>query len=197
MVTKGFHQTAGVDYSETYSLVVKSSTVRIILSLAVTQGWNVKQIDVNNTFLNGDLIEDVYMQQPEGFGSEGGYICKLNKALYGLKPPPRAWYEKLKGCLTDWNFINSKADTSLFIRHDTKGIILVLIYIDDILVTGPDSALLVSFITRLSKVFALKDLGLVSYFLGIKVCYTNHGMHLSQTKYIKDLLTKASIQSCK
>ena len=100
LVAKGFHQTVGVDYSETYSPVVKSFTVIIILSLTVIQGWNVKQIDVNNVFLNGDLTEDVYMQQPKGFGSKGGYICKLNKALYGLKLPPRAWCEKLKGCLT-------------------------------------------------------------------------------------------------
>ncbi|KAH9688627.1 retrovirus-related pol polyprotein from transposon RE1 [Citrus sinensis] len=197
LVAKGFHQTAGVDYSETYSPVVKSSTVRVILSLAVMQGWNVRQIDINNAFLNRDLTEDVYMQQQEGFVSKGGYICKLNKALYGLKQAPRAWYDKLKGCLTYWNFTNSKADTSLFIKHDTKGIILILIYVDDILVTGPDSVLLEAFITKLSKAFALKDLGLVSYFLGIEVSYTDHGMHLSQTKYIKDLLTKTSMQNCK
>ena len=179
LVAKGFHQTAGVDYSETYSPVVKSSTVRVILSLAVIQGWNVRQIDINNAFLNGDLTEDVYMQQAEGFVSKEGYICKINKALYGLKQAPRAWYDKRKGCLTDYSFTNSKADTSLFIRHDTKGIILVLIYVDDILVTGPDSVLLEAFITKLSKVFALKDLGLVSYFLSIEVSYTCHGMHLS------------------
>lgn len=119
------------------------------------------------------------MEQPEGFTSEGGYVCKLNKALYGLKKAPRAWYDKLKGCLTMWNFLNSKADTSFFIRHDTKGIIIVFIYVDDILVTGPDTDLLESFITKLSKVFALKDLGLVAYFLGIEVCYANNGIHLS------------------
>ena len=197
LVAKGFHQRASIDYSETFSHVVKSSTVRVILSLAVMQSWNVRQIDVNNAFLNGDLTEDVYMHQPEGFVSQGGCVCKLNKALYGLKQAPRAWYDKLKGCLTSWNFTNSKADTSLFVRHDVKCIILVLIYVDDILITGPDFDLLESFIAKHSKVFALKDLGLVTYFLSVEVSYTDHGMHLSQTKYIKDLLSKASMQNCK
>ncbi|KAH9782940.1 retrovirus-related pol polyprotein from transposon RE2 [Citrus sinensis] len=174
LVAKGFHQTAGINYSETFSPVVKSSTVRLILSLAVMNCW-----------------------KPEGFVSKEGYICKLTKALYGLKQAPRAWYDKLKGCLTAWNFINSKADTSLFVKHDDKGIIIILVYVDDILVTGPDSALLEEFITKLSKAFALKDLGLIAYFLGVEVCYTTHGMHLSQTKYIKDLISKASMQNCK
>ncbi|KAH9682999.1 retrovirus-related pol polyprotein from transposon RE1 [Citrus sinensis] len=197
LVAKGFHQTAGVDYSETFSPVIKSSTVRVILSLAVMQGWKVRQIDINNAFLNGDLTEDVYMTQPEGFTVKEGYVCKLNKALYGLKQAPRAWYDKLKHCLTTWNFFNSKADTSLFIKHDIKGLIIVLIYVDDILVTRLDSAALEEFIAKLSKVFALKDLGLLAYFLGVEVCYTDHGMHLSQTKYIKDLLGRASMQDCK
>lgn len=117
--------------------------------------------------------------------------------MYGFKQAPRAWYEKLKGCLTTWQFLNSKSDTSLFIKHDIRGLIIVLIYVDDILVTGPDSNLLENFIKKLSKVFALKDLGLVDYFLGVEVCYTVDGMHLSQTKYIKNLLSKASMQDCK
>ena len=99
LVAKGFHQIAGIDYLETFSPVVKSSTVRVILNLAVMQGWNVRQIDVNNAFFNGDLTDDVYMQQLKGFVSEGEYVCKLNKALYSLKQALRAWYNKFKGCL--------------------------------------------------------------------------------------------------
>ncbi|KAH9745735.1 retrovirus-related pol polyprotein from transposon RE2 [Citrus sinensis] len=196
-ITKGFHQTAGVDYSETYSPVIKSSTIRVILSLAVMQGWKVRQIDINNAFLNGDLTKDVYMTQPEGFIVEECYVCKFNKAFYGLKQAPRAWYDKLKHCLTTWHFYKSKVDTYLFIKHDTKGLIIVLIYVDDILVTSLDSSVLEEFVAKLSKVFALKDLGLLAYFLGVEVCYTHHGMHLSQTKYIKDLLSRASMQDCK
>ena len=137
------------------------------------------------------------MTQPEGFVSKEGYICKLNNALYGLKQAPRAWYDKVKCYLTTWQFFNSKADTSLFFKYDIKGMIIVLIYVDDNLVIGPDSTLLKDFITKLSKVFAFKDLGLVAYFMGLEVFYITHGMHFSQTKYIKNLLSKASMQDCK
>ena len=114
-----------------------------------------------------------------------------------MKQAPRVWYEKLKSCLVKWGFNNSRADTSLFIKHDVKGLIVVLVYVDDILVTGLDSVLLEDFIDQLSKEFALKDMGLVAYFFGIEVSYTDHGMHFSQTKYIKDLLSKTSMQNCK
>ena len=114
-----------------------------------------------------------------------------------MKQAPRAWYEKLKSCLVKWGFNNSRADTSLFIKHDVKGLIVVLVYVDDILVTRHDYDLLEGFIGKLNKFFALKNLGLVAYFLGIEVSYTNHGMHISQTKYIKDLLSKTSMQNCK
>ena len=98
LVAKGFHQTQGVDYTETFSPVVKALTVRVILSLAVMNKWELKQVDVNNAFFNGILVEDVYMGQPEGFidPSRPLHVCKLKKALYGLKQAPRAWFERLK-----------------------------------------------------------------------------------------------------
>ena len=104
--------------------------------------WVVRQVDVNNAFLNGELTEDVYMCQPEGFidVQKPSHVCKLRKALYGLKQAPRAWYDKLKNSLiTTWNFQNSKADTSLFFKKIHRSIILILIYVDDILITGANS----------------------------------------------------------
>ncbi|KAH9722711.1 Disease resistance-like protein DSC1 [Citrus sinensis] len=164
LVAKGFQQTEGVDYFETFSPVVKACTVRIIFSLAVMNKWKIRQVDVNNAFLNKELTEDVYMRQPEGFINEKKYsfVCKLKKALYGLKQAPRAWYDKLKNYL---------------IR--------------------PDSGELKKFILEFSTTFALKNLGILSYFLGIEVSYADGCIYLSQRKYINDLLSKADMLNCK
>ena len=162
--------------------------------------WKIRQVDVNNAFLNGDLTEDVYMYQPEGFidQQKPNHICKLKKALYGLKQAPRAWYDKLKNCLiANWKFQNSKADTSLFFKEVQGSMILILIYVDDNLITGPDNRELEKFISEFSKTFALKDLGILSYFLGIEVSYAEDCIHLSQKKYILDLLSKVDMQNCK
>ena len=115
--------------------------------------WVVRQVDVNNTFLNGELTEDVYMCQLEGFVymQRPNHVCKLKKALYGLKQAPRAWYDKLKNSLiTTWNFQNSKADTSLFFKEIHGSIILILIYVDDILIIGANSKELERFISEFS-----------------------------------------------
>ncbi|KAH9783416.1 retrovirus-related pol polyprotein from transposon RE1 [Citrus sinensis] len=169
LVAKGFHQTPGIDYFETFSPVVKQSTVRIILSLAVMKGWKIRQIDINNAFLNGELNEDVYMFQPESFvQSPSDHVCKLHKALYGLKQAPRAWFDKLRKALLQWGFQNSKADSSLFIKHEYGGIVIVLVYVDDILIIGDNNTIIETFIKYLGDTFALKDLGEFSYFLGIE-----------------------------
>lgn len=98
LVAKGFHQCAGLDFGETFSLVAKASTVRVVLTLAVTHNWEIRQIDINDAFLNGVLDEDVFMAQPPGFinDKKPGYVCRLHKSIYGLKQAPRAWYEQLK-----------------------------------------------------------------------------------------------------
>ena len=115
LVAKGFHQTAGINFNETFSLVAKSPTIIIVLNLAVMNNWDIKQVDMNNAFLHGELCEEVFISQPKGFEDKRKpqYICKLKKALYGLKQTPRAWYNKLSLALKDWGFKNSISDTSL------------------------------------------------------------------------------------
>jgi histone deacetylase 1/2 len=106
LVAKGFQQTAGIDYEETFSPVIKASTIRIILSIAVHLNWEVRQLDINNAFLNGHLRETIFMHQPEGFvdPTKPNHICKLSKAIYGLKQAPRAWFDSLKTALLNWGF---------------------------------------------------------------------------------------------
>ena len=128
---------------------------------------------MNNAFLNGDLTEEVYMSQPEGFinSKRPEFVCKLHKALYGLKQDLRAWFDKLKNSLIQWGFENSKSDLSLFLKRNKRSIILILIYVDDILITGSNCDELENFIKLLSSAFALKDMGKLSYFLGIEILY--------------------------
>lgn len=198
LVAKGFQQVPGVDFGETFSPMVKATTVRLILTLAVTFGWPVQQLDVNNTFLNDYLQEVVFMRQPEGFEdpTKPSHVCKLVKALYRLKQAPRAWFDRLRDTLLKWGFQSSRCYVSLFYLKTSSLTVFVLIYVDDILITGNDLAYLTDFIKNLNDMFSLKDLGSLSYFLGIEVQRTNSGMFLSQAKYITDLLDKFNMANC-
>jgi histone deacetylase 1/2 len=199
LVAKGFLQSPGFDFTETFSPVIKPVTIRIILTLAVTYKWTVQQIDINNAFLNGWLQEEVYMTQPTGFEStDKSLVCKLHKSLYGLKQAPRAWYERLTQALLKMGFVTSKCDPSLLVHHQQGACTYVLIYVDDILITGSAPHLITDLIHKLSIQFALKELGEVDYFLGLEVQHTpSGGLLLKQSKYIRDLLVKTNMENSK
>lgn len=160
-MANGNQQYEGVDFSETFSPVVKQPTIRVVLSMAVTHKWPIKQLDVSNAFLHGVIDEHVFMRQPQGYRSSDHptYVCKLNKALYGLRQAPRAWFSVFSSFLLLQGFVPSKADASLFILHNEHGITIVLIYVDDIIVTGSNSA----YISELIKI------------LGHQICYERFG----------------------
>lgn len=137
-MAKGFRQKAGVDLTETFSPVAKPTTIRIVLSLAIQFNWPIRQRDVNNAFLNRELKEDVYMYQQRGFvdSQHPDYVCRLHKLLYGLKQAPRARFERFTTHLTLVGCIASSADPSLFVWQSEHTFIILLLYKDDIIVTG-------------------------------------------------------------
>jgi len=199
LVARGFTQQEGIDYLETFSPVIKPTTVRLVLTIAVSYGWTIHQLDVHNAFLNGILQEEVYRAQPPGFVDPAlpSHVCRLHKSLYGLKQAPRAWYNRLSEFLLSIGFQASKGDTSLFILSHDGAMIYLLVYVDDILLTGSNSAVLHRLITLLQSEFKLRDLGFVHFFLGIEVKSTAMGILLSQHKYALDIIQRAGMTSCK
>ena len=139
------------------------------------------------------------MSQPKCFvdSIRPQYVCKLRKALYGLKQAPRAWFEKLKGAFLGWGFQNSVSNSSLFYSRKNDNLLLLLVYVDDILITGDCQADIQQLIKDLHHQFSFKALGLVSYFLGFEVLRTPAGLHLNQSKYAKDLLQKTNMSNAK
>ncbi|KAG7530454.1 Reverse transcriptase RNA-dependent DNA polymerase, partial [Arabidopsis thaliana x Arabidopsis arenosa] len=171
LVARGFTQTYGEDYRDTFAPVAKLHT---------------------NAFLQGELEEEVYMKPPPGLEDHNapGKVFKLKKAIYGLKQSPRAWYHKLSTTLLDRGFKKSEADNTLFTLPSKEGIVVILVYVDDIIISGNDKVGIQETKAFLKSVFDIKDLGELKYFLGIEVCRSKEGLFLSQRKYTLDLLSQ-------
>jgi hypothetical protein len=199
LVAKGFTQCPGIDFKETFAPVVKPQTIKIILTIALTKGWQMHQLDVNNAFLQGSLNEDVYMAQPPGLkdSHHPTYVCKLHKAIYGLRQAPRAWHDALKTFITSHGFTTSQSDPSLFIYASGTILAYFLVYVDDLLLTGNDASFLNHFIQSLSNRFSLKHMGTPHYFLGIELVPSRTGLFLSQHKFIRDILEKFDMDAAK
>ncbi|KAG7587359.1 GAG-pre-integrase domain [Arabidopsis thaliana x Arabidopsis arenosa] len=199
LVAKGYNQQYGHDYTDTFSPVIKSTTIRLVLDVAVSNAWPIQQLDVNNAFLQGTLTDEVYMEQPPGFvdTDNPSYVCRRNKAIYGLKQAPRAWYNELRNFLLTIGFVNSLADTSLFVLKVGNEFIYLLVYVDDILVTGSSKLGIQRILKLLAERFSVKDAEDLNYFLGIEAHRTSKGLHLSQRKYILDLLHRYDMTNAK
>ncbi|KAM1031938.1 hypothetical protein ACFX2I_035575 [Malus domestica] len=199
LVARGFSQSYGDDYEETFSPVAKMTSVRVVISLAACQGWKLWQLDVKNAFLYGDLDKDIYMQQPAGYVSQTnpGYVCKLKKALYGLKQAPRAWYGKIAEFLQFCGYRASDSYSSLFVKKHGNLHMVVLLYVDDMIVTGSDENEIAKLRAELSTRFDMKNLGELSHFLGLEVQNMANGIFMSQQGYAQKLVERFGLKLSK
>ncbi|KAK8931024.1 hypothetical protein KSP39_PZI016079 [Platanthera zijinensis] len=199
LVAKGYAQTYGVDYEETFAPVAKMSSIRIVISLAATHRWPLHQLDIKNAFLHGSLEEEVYMEQPPGFVAEGerNKVCRLLASLYGLKQSPRQWFARFRSVVTKFGLTKSIKDSSLFYRNSSAGTVLLIVYVDDIVITGSDPKGITDLKAFLHSNFQTKDLGSLRYFLGIEVTDHDDSIFVSQRKYALDLLSDLGMSDCR
>ena len=146
-------------------------------------------MDVKNAFLNGDLSEEVYMQPPSGLSIDSNKVCHLRRALYDLKQAPRAWFAKFSSTIFRLGYTASLYDFALFLRSTDKGTILLLLYVDDMIITGDDLSGIQELKDFLSQQFEMKDLGRLNYFSGLKITHSTDGLYITQAKYVSDLLS--------
>ena len=181
LVAKGFTQQPGIDYEDTFSPVAKSSTIRLVFAVATQFNWPMKQLDINNTFLHNYLNEPVYVTQPPGLIDivNPTHACRLSKSLYGLKQAPRAGYERLRQSLLELDITISPSDSSLFIQKTSTDVVIVLIYVDNILLTGSSTQICQAIIIALGNLFPAKDLGDAKYFLSLELHRTNDAFYIT------------------
>jgi len=180
LVAKSYTQTYSIDYFETFPPIAKINSIKILFSIVVNLSWSLFQLDVNNT-LYGDLQEEVYIEQPPSYVAQGETkVCHLKKAIHGLKQNPMAWFEKFSLTISGICFHRFHLDHSIFIRRIRSSIVVLVVYVDDILLTGSDSAGIVETKMYLKRHFVTKDMGRPKYFLRIEVAHQKYSVLISQ-----------------
>ncbi|GJV67090.1 retrovirus-related pol polyprotein from transposon TNT 1-94 [Tanacetum coccineum] len=192
LVAKGYRQEEGIDFEESFAPVARIEAIRIFIANAATKNMIIYQMDVKTAFLNGDLQEEVFVSQPEGFEDQDNptHVYRLKKALYGLKQAPRAWYDTLSKFLLANNFFKGAVDPTLFTRKSGKHILLVQIYVDDIIFASTDHNACHINAKEMNFKFQMSMLGQMSFFLGLQVSQSPRGIFINQAKYALETLKK-------
>ncbi|KAJ9551831.1 hypothetical protein OSB04_015876 [Centaurea solstitialis] len=194
LVVKGFQQKKGIDYNEIFSPVVKMTTIRLVLSIVAAEGLHLEQLDVKTAFLHGDLDEDIYMAQPEGFQVVGkeDWVCKLKRSLYGLKQAPRQWYLKFDNFMERTGYRRCEMDHCCYVKKFKGSYIILLLYVDDMLIAGSDMKKISKLKKQMSEEFEMKDLGPAKQILGMSIARNKKdgSLTLSQEKYIGKALER-------
>ena len=200
LVAKGYRQKQGVYYDETFSPVAMLKSIRILLAIAAHHDYDIWKMDVKTAFLNGNLTEEVYMTQPEGFTfGSGKKVCKLQRSIYGLKQASRSCNIRFDETIKEFGFSQNLDEPCVYKKTNGSAIIFLVLYVDDILLIGNDVSVLQSVKIWLSKNFSMKDLGEATYILGIKIYRdrTKRLLGLSQSTYIDKMLKRFSKEQSK
>ncbi|GJV06467.1 retrovirus-related pol polyprotein from transposon TNT 1-94 [Tanacetum coccineum] len=198
LVARGYRQEEGIDFEESFAPVARLEAIRIFLAFAAHMNMVVYQMDVKTAFLNGNLREEVYVSQPDGFvdPDNPNHVYKLKKALYGLKQAPRAWYDMLSSFLISQDFSKGLVDPTLFIHKEGKELLLVQIYVDDIIFVASTPELCDLFAKIMCSKFKMSMMGKISFFLGLQISQSPRGIFINQSKYALESLKKYGFDSC-
>ena len=198
LVAKEFNQEPGIDYDQVFAPVGSKITFRLFLSICTNLKIGIIHLDIKTAFLNGELEEELYMYQPEGFSKNDNLVCKLNKAIYGLKQAAKSWNNKLNEFLVENDFKRNSYDQCLYAKNIDENIILVLVYVDDILVSGTDEKRIIKFIGSVEACFKVRNMGNVKEFLGIEIeRTTDFGFLIHQRQYIDKILNEFGMNQSK
>ena len=199
LVAQGYTQVEGVDFDESFALVARLESIRILLSVVCIINFKLYQMDMESAFLNGLLNEEVFVEQPTGFQDPHfpNHVLRLKKLLYGLKQAQRAWYDFLTTYLLDHGFKKAQADRTLFVKRDEKSLIVAQVYVDDIVFGSSINHLAQEFSKEMKKEFEMSMVGELNYFLGLQVKQRKDGIFISQEKYAKNLVKRFSLGSKK
>jgi len=201
LVAKGFSQIPGVDYNDVFSPVVKHSSIRTFFGIVAMRDLELEQLDVKTTFLHGELEEEIYMDQPEGFIVPGkeDLVCKLKRSLYGLKQSPRQWYKRFDSFMLSHGFKRSEFDSCVYIKFVNGSPIYLLLYVDDMLIAAKSKKDIAALKSQLSSEFEMKDLGAAKKILGMEITRDRNSglLFLSQQNYIKKVLHRFNMNDAK
>ncbi|GKC35445.1 retrovirus-related pol polyprotein from transposon TNT 1-94, partial [Tanacetum coccineum] len=198
LVARGYRQEEGIDFEESFAPVARLEAIRIFLAFTVHMNMVVYQIDVKTAFLNGNLREEVYVSQPDGFvePDNPNHVYKLKKALYGLKQAPRAWYDMLSSFLISQDFSKGSVDPTMFVHREGKESLLVQIYVDDIIFAASTPELCDLFAKIMCSKFKMSMMGKISFFLGLQISQSPRGIFINQSKYVLESLKKYGLDTC-
>lgn len=199
LVAKGFNQVEGIDYTETFAPVVRQSSLRTLFALTAEMNLKMKHLDVDTAFLYGELDEEVYLEQPQGFRDKDQKekVCLLQKSLYGLKQAPRAWNKKLDETLSKLGFNKTPSEPCVYTKLFGEEKVIIAVYVDDIIVFYKNDTSFELVKQDLQTYFSLKDLGELKYYLGLNVTRSDKKVIINQKTYILEVLKRFGMSDCK